>query len=81
MALAVEIPTAPRLKLQDSEAKRLAREFESVQRELETQREQNQRAYRERNEVIRRATEAGSAQQEDLFGSQRAAACQRACEH
>lgn len=51
----------------DSEAKRLAREFESVQRELETQREQIERAYRERNEVIRRATEAGSAQQEDLL--------------
>lgn len=59
--------TPPGSSSSDSEAKRLAREFESVQRELETQREQIERAYRERNEVIRRATEAGSAQQEDLL--------------
>ncbi|MCC4288525.1 tape measure protein [Vreelandella aquamarina] len=59
----------------ESEANRLAKEFESVKRQLETQRETIEREYLRRNETIRQATEAGSAQQEDLLrrsGNQRA---------
>ncbi|RUR48788.1 tape measure protein [Vreelandella populi] len=58
----------------DNEAKRLKNEFDSVKRELETQREQIEREYLRRNEVIRKATAEGSAEQADLLrrsGSQR----------
>lgn len=58
----------------DNEAKRLKNEFDSVKRELETQREQIEREYLKRNEVIRKATAEGSEEQADLLrrsGNQR----------
>ncbi|MBZ5486893.1 tape measure protein [Halomonas aquamarina] len=59
--------TLPTQKSSDSEAKRLAREFDGVKRELSTQREQIEREYLRRNEVIRKATADGSDEQADLL--------------
>lgn len=51
----------------DNAAKSLARDFDSVKRELETQREQIEREYLRRNEIIRNSTVTGSAEQIELL--------------
>ncbi|WP_252108848.1 MULTISPECIES: tape measure protein [unclassified Halomonas] len=68
-------PTSSSSSKSDNEAKRLARDFDAIRQQLETQRETIEREYLRRNETIRKATAAGSAEQDDLLrrsGNQRA---------
>lgn len=67
--------TTPPSSGSDKTAQQLARDFENIERQLETQRERIEREYLRRNETIRKATAAGSAEQDDLLrrsGNQRA---------